>query len=805
MSKLDFLTAEDWTERYRASAGGKAASLVAMARAGLDVPPFVVLPTGRTGDEAAVDAAIARAFELSGGEPLCVRSSAQGEDGAEASFAGQLKSVVDVADPEGARAAVAEVVASGRAESVRAYRARMGLEGDARVAVILQVFVPGEVSGVMFTRQRIEAAEGLCEGVVQGTSETSSYVWTSEGFEGQGCLSLGQRARLTELGDELVELFGGPQDVEFTFAGERLVALQSRPVTVALEAPPEEPAYIFDNSNIVESYAGVTTPLTFSYARHAYGVAYRQSCALSGVPASEIEALGPVFDSLLASLDGRVYYNLGNWYRLLSLFPGFEKNAGRMEEMMGVRASARVMAERPPRSRWAGLKMGLKMLRNYLGSRGLVARFQTNFQRVYDDGRGTDWDGLTLPQVKERFEDLRIQLLYRWQAPLVTDFLAMIFFGVLKDLAERWGLDPDERGLVGDLLAGEGGIESTAPTKALLALAERARAAPELARAIRDLDDARGLEQLEAADPDFAGEVRAWLARWGARTMQELKLEVPTLEEDPRFVFRVLKNYLGQPELSLEALEAGERRRRSEAEAEVRARVRGPRRAFFRWVLKEARRHIKNRENMRFARTRAMALVRAVFLRLGRGLADGGALDDGADVFYLEMSEVLGAVDGTTPCGDLRALAAARRAATDAARARPDPADRVKAYGAVTFASLSGELEDLPGALKGTPCSPGVVRAKARVVTDPSDDLALAGEILVAQRTDPGWVPLFPAASGLLVERGSPLSHSAIVARELGLPTIVNIPGLTRAVTDGDEVEMDGGRGTGRKLEEGAE
>jgi len=71
----------------------------------------------------------------------------------------------------------------------------------------------------------------------------------------------------------------------------------------------------------------------------------------------------------------------------------------------------------------------------------------------------------------------------------------------------------------------------------------------------------------------------------------------------------------------------------------------------------------------------------------------------------------------------------------------------------------------------------------------------LGGKILVAERTDPGWVFLFPSASGILVERGSPLSHSAIVAREMGKPIIVNIPGLTAQITTGDRVDMDGGTG----------
>jgi pyruvate,water dikinase len=105
------------------------------------------------------------------------------------------------------------------------------------------------------------------------------------------------------------------------------------------------------------------------------------------------------------------------------------------------------------------------------------------------------------------------------------------------------------------------------------------------------------------------------------------------------------------------------------------------------------------------------------------------------------------------------------------------------------------------GALKGIGCSPGIVRAPVRIVRDPAHAGQLSGHILVAERTDPGWTLIFPAVEGVLVQRGSLLSHSAIVARELGLPCIVSIPGLMEVLRDGEIVEMDGTAGTLRRVE----
>ncbi|MFW5693474.1 MAG: PEP-utilizing enzyme [Thermoguttaceae bacterium] len=127
------------------------------------------------------------------------------------------------------------------------------------------------------------------------------------------------------------------------------------------------------------------------------------------------------------------------------------------------------------------------------------------------------------------------------------------------------------------------------------------------------------------------------------------------------------------------------------------------------------------------------------------------------------------------------------------------PDDHFETYGMVYAGNAFRHIEagEAPeGDLSGTGCCPGEVTAPVRIVHSPRDDLELNGRILVAGRTDPGWVPLYPAVSGLLIERGSILSHSAIVAREMGIPTIVGIRGLLDALTDGQVVTMNGQTGT---------
>ncbi|WP_243689552.1 hypothetical protein, partial [Geotalea toluenoxydans] len=119
---------------------------------------------------------------------------------------------------------------------------------------------------------------------------------------------------------------------------DRLYLLQSRPITSLATLPdPDGGLNIWDNSNIVESYGGVTTPLTFSFARHIYEGVYRQFCRIMAVPADAIAANERIFPRMLGLVRGRVYYNLLNWYRLLAMLPGFTSNRRFMEQMMGLR------------------------------------------------------------------------------------------------------------------------------------------------------------------------------------------------------------------------------------------------------------------------------------------------------------------------------------------------------------------------------------------------------------------------------------------------------------------------------------
>jgi pyruvate,water dikinase len=218
---------------------------------------------------------------------------------------------------------------------------------------------------------------------------------------------------------------------------------------------------------------------------------------------------------------------------------------------------------------------------------------------------------------------------------------------------------------------------------------------------------------------------------------------------------------------------------------------------------------LRERENLRFERTRVFGHVRRVFLELGRRLYALDALEDPRDIFYLELKEILALREGTSTLINIKALVALRKAEFASYADQEVPANRFETRGLVyqghrfqgtgqATGQAKGETES--DVRQGIACCPGLVKGRVCVVQNPREANMQVGDILVARQTDPGWIMLFPAASGLLVERGSLLSHSAIVAREMSLPAVVSVTDLCQWLKTGDWVEFDGSTGIIKKL-----
>ncbi len=805
--------------------------------------------------------ALREALDAVGRGPLAVRSSAVGEDGARSSFAGQYETVLGVApDEDAVWSAARRVWASAFHPRAEAYRRERGERGGA-MAVVVQRLVQPEAAGVAFSVDPVSgdgatavvsAVHGLGEGLVSGALDADTYYVRTAPDGGatvdakvarkrhalhfdaaavevraeelapalrdEPVLTEAEARAIAEQARALAAAFGGEQDVEWARAagpdGERqLFVLQARPITTLGEARPGT-LRVWDNENLVESLPGVTLPLTYSVARRAFGHLYEGHCLAMGASEGDVADHRAAFHDLVGLVRGRAYYDAAALTRIGLLVPGTELRDG---EVAAKRVPPAPLQEPPPGSLPPDLVAAARafdvpneMLQGTARLGGELDDFHSRVREVLDPLVSADFGGATPDELRGHYERLDREFLAHWRGPMRNDGLVPNWMALLRHMVRTWlpGIPP--AALPNQLVAGGSDLLSAEPVRLLAALAGRARGDARLHALLTG--DAAAPEVWDAlhADPapafaELAAGLREFQERFGDRCPDELKLEAISYAESPEALVQALRACAAAGA----APAGGGEEMRADAVAMVRERLSPDQETLFFAVVEQLRQVVHGRENTRFERTRAFGVIRRLFTAMGARLAAAGALAAARDVFYLTTDEIFGWLDGHSVNGDLRPLVDARRAEFDAYRLMPDPPHRFATRGPPALSALEpcarpgAPMSAGPdGTLRGTGCCPGVVRAEVRVVRDPRQPGDLAGRILVAEQTDPGWTLLFPAAAGVLVERGSILSHAALVARELGVPCVVGIPGLLDTLRDGERVEMDGASGIVRRISE---
>ncbi len=830
--------------------GGKALGLLAIAEAGLDTPPwFAMLPGSVQADGSVSEAVRVQVAEAcqrlgsGGAESFAIRSSAQDEDAPGQSFAGQYLSRLDVRGVDNVLEAIVSCAQWPTRGGVDAYRRAQG-QGSTNLplAVIVQLFVPPGSAGVAFSRAPLSGddevviaatrrAGALTGGAVNGDEyrvaaddrvavvrvdpEESPPMPGQGGTLGRvdggphnGRVLADEQARFVAQAARLLERRrGAPQDIEWAYSATgQLFVLQARPITALPPASsPRAQVRLWDNANIVESFPELTLPLTFSVAVGVYATVYRAACLALGVPRATVEREAPVFVQMLGLLQGRVYYNLTSWYRVLALLPGFRLTAGFLEAMMGTaRPGAKPNERTVPvvarATRWweiAGMTVRLSYRLLRFGSD--AARFQASIAQLLEIHREAPAPGASPEALLADFDRFRASALRDWRAPIMNDLFLMLSHGALRRVADRW-LGTDARSLVNALIV-QGTVVSALPGKDLLRIAAAIRERSDWYDVIMSTPPETLRARLDA-EPELAGLsalIEGYLETWGDRSPRELQLERPSYRDDPLPLLRAVRSLVSASSTGREGVAV-------QAALHVRRRLLTRqlgllRVAVFSVLLRATRRHIGWREEMRLARGQVFGVGRRIFRRLGEALSDQGALERPEDVHYLSLDELRGMITGTAVVGDPRALVRLRRAQYDDYASRPRLPSRFETRGLVVDPLGLDPSIGTPApnrglrAWKGIGTSNGRARAPCLVVRDPTQVTLMPGHIIVARTTDPGWVPILVGAAGLLVEQGSLLSHSAIVARELGIPMVVGLDGLLDLVRTGDVLELDGSTG----------
>jgi phosphohistidine swiveling domain-containing protein len=809
-----------------AAAGGKAANLGELVRAGFPVPAGFVLTTAayrRTLDEAGLTkrvhalsaegpgaasriralfddvvlppdlaAEVAAAYTELGAPSVAVRSSATAEDLPGASFAGQQDTYLDVRGEWAVLDAVRRCWASLWTDRAMAYRAQRHIPAeDVSLAVVVQVMVAAETAGVLFTANPvtgrrtetvISAARGLGEAVVSGTTATEQWVLDLAGRRvverpvgADPVLDEATAWALAELGGRVAAHFGGPQDVEWAAHDGRLSVLQARPVTALPAEEPDpptdwsvpDPTSLYVRASIVEQLPDPLSPL---FADLVDPAVTRSLTELME------ELIGPGTvrpgDVALPTVNGYAYYRYGR--------SGMVRITLRAVRALPVLTGGR----RNGRERWR-------------------TRSRPLYGEVVAGETSRDPAAMTAVDLVEAVETLLhagAQYYTAVQTLIPVAALSEVVFSRFYELAvRRPGGPPPAAFLLGfDSLP----IQAE---KSLHDLAGWAQTSPGLSAAVLA---SRPGELLADRLVDGGAAAALWprlqehLDRFG-HMVYDLDPVNPVPADDPAPLLETLRYYLDAdpgtaPARDPYARQARSAAAREQATAEVRARLDPVRRSVFDRLLRWAQGAAPVREDALADVGLAWPQLRRLLAELGRRAAAAGVVDEPADVHWLRRAELVAAlVDGDpTP---RRAVVAERKALWRARRrVTPPQVLPVRRWARLFRGMLPASTADQSGdVLTGLAGSAGRVTALARVLAGPADFATFrAGEVLVAPITTPAWTTLFVRAAAVVTDVGGPLSHSSIVAREYGIPAVLGTAVATARIRTGQRVTVDGDAGT---------
>jgi rifampicin phosphotransferase len=373
-----------------------------------------------------------------------------------------------------------------------------------------------------------------------------------------------------------------------------------------------------------------------------------------------------------------------------------------------------------------------------------------------------------------------------------------LWVGVVKAMLRRWSPDLGADA-VAILCAGSEGVLSVEMGRDLAALADLARREPYVAELLARTSPEQVLPRLQEtpAAREFLTHLAAFLARHGHRTVKEFEVQTPRWEEKPSAVIAAVKNHLIEATNGSYVMRKRVEHARETLESRLRQSL-GWRWIALRFAARRAREFLKLRENSRFYHIMGIGVVRKKILMVEEELLRENKLGRRGDIFFLLWPEVTALRSGSLRPHDVEERIHDRR--MEHLRLSRLSPPRTFGIETTTTSSVSTNVSD--DVLRGQCASPGRYEGVARVILDPGADAALRpGEVLVAPYADPAWSPLFLIAGAAVVEVGSYLSHAGTVAREYGMPLVVEARDCTRRLRSGMRVLVDGDQGTVRILD----
>ena len=779
-----------------------------------------------------------------GAERVAVRSSGTAEDLPGHSFAGQYDTYLGIANLKDCIEAVKKCWAS--LWTLRAYEYREKNRFDhlkINMAVIVQPLIAADASGVIFTvdpvtgsRSRIviEACFGLGEALVSGKvtpdrfvvdksklkllSRTISEKKVECVLDKNGlvkernvpkerstvcCLDKKQVKRLAKLARKVETEFGCPQDIEWAICKKKIYFLQSRPITAIGPEKSRQEQQIWSTFCLEEVMPDVVTPVTWSMLQCLGNNLFDPSLRTLCINRRDT----PVF-GLIA---GRLYFNASFWTAVILCLPGsrnydFRKNAGNETGLLDLLEKLENLTQEDlPKIEFNRTLFILKLPLLLIG---VIANTPEKGQSILENARKMNkkWQSLDISSLSpEQMADCCKDAIDDFDRLIVAHapylFSIMTAFPALEIVCSKWLSGDSSR--TSKLLAGLGGMDDAESAMDLWRLALKAHKSPDIEMAILAGDcwenTVQKVSELQRGD-EFLKSWDEFMERHGHHCRAELELYNQRWYETPDYILGLVRSYL----TCLGKTDPLENYRkltnqREQLAAGCRRELKNPiKRLIFNKLLIRSQKGAVFRENIKSEVIRLIVVTRQLLLELGNRFANQGLLAETDDIFFLEFRDILQIAKGRHKL-DIRQIVATRRREYKRWQSITPPKVVVGEYDPDSFVP---EVVDADvDVLKGWAVSSGVAAGKARVIlrADTEEQL-LAGEILVAPFTDPGWTPYFFPAAAIVMDQGSLLSHGSIVAREYGIPCVVNVGPATRIIKTGQTIQVDGNNGVVRIL-----
>ncbi|MBQ6182065.1 MAG: hypothetical protein IJK31_10345 [Ruminococcus sp.] len=762
--------------------GAKAERLFQMKQHGLNVPDLFCAAPETQKDK--VLSYVRETFPK--GTMFSVRSSATAEDGISFSFAGQLETFLFVPEDQ-LWDRIEQCRRSAATESIAEYLRISGISREAfRVNVIIQKMVDADCSGIIFTANPqgilsetvIVIGAGTGDNVVEDKVPVNTYYCDRSGNsfyceqrEGAPKPDSSMIAELLRYADEIRELYGCECDIEYAVKNGEIFILQARPITTLHP----DGHIILDSSNISESYPGISSPMTISFVKNVYHLVFSSCVRRITHNDGTAERLDEVLSNMTDSANGRIYYRISSWYDVITMLPFSKKIIPVWQEMLGVSDKSVTRSSAAP-SRMTKLRVMRSFIQLMASNERNMKKLNRKFDEIYplfsDRIRQTD----SPAGLFDIYTELKDTLAGCWDLTLVNDMYSFIFTGLLKHSLRSAGYEKPED-TANQIICGSDSIESMKPVHMLDEICRALRKDNDF-EAFCNISSREKFERFIRRPTRSAVLIKRYIDNYGDRCANELKLEAETYRTDPLLLVETVSEFSYAPSGKKEVPQP---------------KLHGLSKLY----AKKAYNGILLRERSRMSRGRIFGFIREIVLKCGSSFAEQGIIDQPRDIFYLTFDELEQAVSGST--AGLRERIASRRLQWDSFAALPQ-------YSRIVFDSrvfdkhpanyVSETLCSEDTLIYGTPCSSGVIEGEIKHISALTADTDAAGKIILADVTDPGWVFVISQSAGIISKRGSLLSHTAIISRELKKPAVVGVGTACDHLRDGDYVRLNGIDGT---------